>query len=108
VAATPTPYGALKLPYLTIPNGTFEVAATPTPYGALKLFLNSRLIRAAAGGGNANALRGTETYDGAAQHRQCHFVAATPTPYGALKPLHGIAPLMKGAVWRQRQRPTGH
>jgi len=84
VAATPTPYGALKL--LTIyryATHTLIVAATPTPYGALKrVFV--RLVSVVLP------------------------VAATPTPYGALKPRIGENPVFDTRQWRQRQRPTGH
>gem|GEM_PF-6779618 len=38
------------------------------------------------GGGNANALRGTETLTGKPEHVINSTVAETPMPYGALKP----------------------
>ena len=61
MAATPTPYGALKL-YSSNPLALTHknVAATPTPYGALKQKFDTMIF--------VNI-----------------HVAATPTPYGALK-----------------------
>ena len=61
------------------------MAATPTPYGALKHQLNFRVCVIGIGGGNANALRGTETKADHSADRTIRAVAATPTPYGALK-----------------------
>jgi len=39
-----------------------DVAATPTPYGALKRQARAPLVPITTCGGNANALRGTETH----------------------------------------------
>jgi len=55
------PYGALKQHPVTFADIKTHVAETPMPYGALKLRHNFVLAAADFGGGNANALRGTET-----------------------------------------------
>ena len=54
------------------------------PYGALKLFLIPIVLDRHRCGGNANALRGTET-SLAACTASVTAVAETPMPYGALK-----------------------
>jgi len=61
VAETPMPYGALKpkIPFLI--KSTAFVAETPMPYGALKLENFIANTDEFCCGGNANALRGTET-----------------------------------------------
>ena len=63
MAATPTPYGALKRMAQAVRGLLVTVvAATPTPYGALKLgVFSANAFEVVHCGGNANALRGTET-----------------------------------------------
>jgi len=56
------------------------------PYGALKLLPRIFTVRKVfRGGGNANALRGTETPKRINRLRLNFGVAETPMPYGALK-----------------------
>ena len=55
------PYGALKLLCARTARADFVVAETPMPYGALKLYADPVQSGYLRGGGNANALRGTET-----------------------------------------------
>jgi len=82
-AATPTPYGALKPRYGLLETHYPRAAATPTPYGALKLPTDILDSMVESGGGNANALRGTET------SLENNLLSLS-------------------VLRRQRQRPTGH
>ena len=62
VAETPMPYGALKLRTVALMSAADSlVAETPMPYGALKLVFAHFAPSITHCGGNANALRGTET-----------------------------------------------
>jgi len=55
------PYGALKHSYTLSVRRFSVVAETPMPYGALKHRIADMHLCIFDSGGNANALRGTET-----------------------------------------------
>ena len=83
------------------------VAATPTPYGALKLDPTLMIQSHVHRGGNANALRGTETK----VHSITSYLSHGGGNANALRGTEtatGIYRLLVVYWWRQRQRPTGH